>query len=163
MEKIYILLVEDQREVLQAVSKDLAYFERAFVIEECESATEAMSIMESIDRKGDFVALIISDHVMPEISGVDFLIGVNKNDRFKETRKVLLTGLATHQDTIRAINDAAIDQYIEKPWKSEVLVASVKKWLTEFILLKGIDYQPYIEFLDPELLFENLKRYSGSL
>lgn len=158
MEKIYILLVEDQREVLQAVAKDLSDFEDVFLIEECESAAEAKSIMETTYRSGDYVALIIADHVMPEKSGVDFLIDVNKDDRFAETRKILLTGLATHQDTIRAINSAAIDHYLEKPWKSSVLKEAVKKTLTEFILAKGIDYLPYLKHLDRTVLFETLRK-----
>lgn len=158
MEKIYILLVEDQREVLQAVAKDLSEFEDIFLIEECESAAEAKSIMETTYRNGDYVALIVADHVMPEKSGIDFLIDVNKDDRFADTRKILLTGLATHQDTIRAINSAAIDLYLEKPWKSSVLKEAVKKTLTEFILAKGIDYQPYLKHLDQTVLFEILRK-----
>lgn len=159
MEKIYILLVEDQREVLQAVAKDLSFFEDAFVIEECESAAEAKSIMETIYKNGDYVALIVADHVMPDKSGIDFLIDVNSDDRFSDTRKILLTGLATHQDTIRAINSAAINHYLEKPWKSGVLKETVKKMVTEFILAKGIDYQPYLmTYLDQAVLFEWLRR-----
>jgi two-component system, chemotaxis family, chemotaxis protein CheY len=158
MEKMYILLVEDQREVLQAVAKDLAYFEDAFVIEECESAAEAKSVMEEVDRNGDYVALVIADHVMPSKSGIDFLIEINNDDRFDETRKILLTGLATHQDTIRAINSAAINHYLEKPWKSAVLTETVRKMITEFILVKGVDYRPYLSFLDQTLLFESLRR-----
>jgi two-component system, chemotaxis family, chemotaxis protein CheY len=158
MENIYILLVEDQREVLQAVAKDLEFFEDAFVIEECESAAEAWTLMQAISKEGDHVALIISDHVMPDKSGVEFLVEVNSDDRFKSTRKILLTGLATHQDTIRAINQAAIQMYLEKPWKSEDLVASVRKLVTEYMLEKGIDYDPYIKYLDASTLFEIIRK-----
>lgn len=158
MESIYILLVEDQREVLQAVAKDIEFFEDGFVIEECESAAEAWALMQAIDKKGDRVALIISDHVMPNKSGVDFLIEVNADDRFRTTRKMLLTGLATHQDTIRAINQAAIHKYLEKPWKSENLVGSVRILLTEYLLEKGINYEPYIKYLDTGTLFEYIRK-----
>jgi len=158
MENIYILLVEDQREVLQAVAKDLEFFEDAFVIEECESAAEAWTLMQAIDKKGDDVALIISDHVMPEKSGVEFLVEVNSDERFKSTRKILLTGLATHRDTIRAINQAAIHNYLEKPWKSEDLIASVRKLVTEYMLEKGIDYEPYLKYLDATTLFEIIRK-----
>ncbi|MDX2247102.1 MAG: response regulator [Bacteroidia bacterium] len=158
MEKIYIILVEDQREVLQAVAKDMEYFEDAFMIEECESAAEALSLMENVDKKGNLVALVISDHVMPDKSGVDFLIEINNDLRFQHTRKILLTGLATHQDTIRAINHAAIDKYYEKPWKSEALIAGVKTLITGFILEKGVDYRPYLPYLDPVVLFDSLRK-----
>ncbi|MEZ4773381.1 MAG: response regulator [Bacteroidia bacterium] len=158
MEKIYIILVEDQREVLQAVAKDLEFFEDAFVIEECESADEAFQLMERVDKQGYMVGLVISDHVMPGKSGVDFLIEVKNDVRFQHTRKILLTGLATHQDTIRAINLAAIDKYFEKPWKSEELIAGVKTMLTGFILEKGVDYRHFLPWLDQVVLFESLRK-----
>ncbi len=63
------------------------------------------------------IALIISDHVMPGKTGVELLTDVSKDGRFGFTRKVLLTGQATHTDTINAINSAGIDRYFEKPCK----------------------------------------------
>ncbi len=158
METIYIMLVEDQREVRQAVAKDLEFFEDAFVIEECEGAAEAWTLMQAIENRGDHVALIISDHVMPEKSGIDFLVEVNSDDRFRSTRKILLTGLATHQDTIRAINQASIHKYLEKPWKSEDLVGNVRRLLTEYIMEKGIDYKSFANYLDANTLFESIRK-----
>lgn len=157
MEKIVIVLIEDQREVLEAIAKDLAPLEDAFMIEECDSADEAGELMENLDSEGDYVALIISDHIMPGKTGVDFLIEMNEDPRFEATKKILLTGLATHQDTINAINNAAIDRYIEKPWNAANLMNYVKELITEFILKKGIDYTPYVQHLDQTVLFNKLK------
>ncbi|MCP3933445.1 MAG: response regulator [Bacteroidetes bacterium] len=158
MEKIYIICVEDQREVLHAIVKDLSVFEEIFPIEECETAVEAEELLDEIDAEGDNVGVIVSDHVMPGKSGVDFLIEINKDPRFRHTRKLLLTGLATHEDTINAINNADIDRFIEKPWLAEKLVKYVRILLTEFILEKGIDYHKYLNVLDKNLLFRKLRR-----
>lgn len=158
MERIYILLVEDQREVLRAIANDLEEFENAFVLEECNSADEAWEVLEKIDAEGNQVALIVSDHVMPKETGVDFLIRVNRDARFKHTRKILLTGLATHQDTIQAINRAAIHRYIEKPWKKEQLVQISKMLITEFLLDSGIDYLEYRSYLDQETLLRHIQQ-----
>jgi two-component system chemotaxis response regulator CheY len=148
MEKIYILCVEDQREVLDAVIQDLAVFEEKLKLEECESASEALTLMEEIIQEGDHVAVVISDHIMPGKTGVELLTEIKKDGRFPKTRKVLLTGLATHQDTIEAINQAAIDRYIEKPWTREHLENTVKILLTQYILENGIDYQDFTPVLD---------------
>lgn len=94
---------------------------------------------------------------MPGQTGVDFLIDLKKDPRFRDTRTILLTGLATHQDTIRAINQAGIDHYIEKPWKSETLTGFVKELLTHFILDKGMGYEPYLPVLDKSVLFHRLR------
>lgn len=158
MEIINIIVIEDQREVLQAISKDLIILEAAFSVEECESAAEAKQVMEEAYQKGDYIALIISDQVMPSKTGVEYLIEVHRDPRFTGTRKMLLTGLATHGDTIEAINKAHIDKYIGKPWKTDQLLQSVKTLLTEFILEKGIPYEQYLEYLDKAVLFEKLRR-----
>ncbi len=158
MDRLYILCIEDQREVLNAIVEELSAFEDAFLIEECESAAEAEELLEEIEAEGDHLALVISDHVMPGKSGVDFLIELEKDERFEASRKILLTGLATHQDTIKAINWAAIDRYIEKPWSSETLLRYVKELLTEYLIERGINYQPYLPLLDQATLYELLRR-----
>ena len=157
MEKIYIICIEDQSEVLHTVMDHLSAFEEYLTIEECESAAEAKELVEEIDAEGDFVGVIVSDHAMPVQTGVDFLIELNEDSRFKDSKKILLTGQATHMDTIQAINKAAIDKYIEKPWQKETLVALVSTMLTEFIIKKGISYEPFLPVLDKPRLFESLK------
>ncbi|GAB4424043.1 MAG: response regulator [Bacteroidia bacterium] len=160
MERLYIICIDDQREVLDAISKDLAPLEGPFLIEECESAEEALDVLEDIDAEGGYPAVIVSDHVMPEKNGVEFLVEVNQDSRFVATKKILLTGLATHQDTIQAINYAAIDKYIEKPWKADALVQQVRILLTSYILDKGLDYEPFRSYLDLPTLLEKLRKSS---
>jgi len=162
MEKIFIIIVDDQREVLDTVYQELAGFDEKFNVEECESAEEVMELMEDIDANGDYPAVIISDHVMPGKSGVELLTEISADIRFEFSKKILLTGLATHEDTINAINNADIDRYIEKPWKPEALVKTVKVLLTRYILAKGIDYNPYMDYLDQETLLKGLRDSTGS-
>jgi len=157
MEKLMIICVDDQREVLNALTKDLALFEEFTDIEECDSGQEALDVMDEIDAEGAFTAVIISDHVMPDMTGVEFMAKVNKDGRFKHTKKILLTGLATHKDTIEAINKAGIDRYIEKPWSKENLIRNVKELLTEFLFDQGIDYEPFRKVIDQATLLERLK------
>lgn len=157
MENIIILCVDDQPEVLDAVVRDLRPLQKFFRIEEAGSADEAKKIADETARAGDCVGLVISDCVMPGESGVELLGAIFRDDRFAGTKKILLTGQATHADTIRAINEARIDNYFEKPWKPEELVASARKLLTQFILKKGIDYKDFLPALDQATLLENLR------
>ena len=157
MEKITILCVDDQAEVLDSVVRDLRPLQAFFRVEEAGSAEEAKKILDETSRSGDFVGLVISDHVMPGETGVELLGAVYRDDRFADTKKILLTGQANHADTIRAINEARIDNYFEKPWKPEDLVATAKKLLTQFILKKGIDYKDFMPVLDQAVLLENLR------
>ncbi len=157
MDKIFIICVEDQREVLNAVLKDLEPFEGAFFLEGCESAGEAEALLDEIDAKGDYVGLMVCDHVMPGKSGVELLIQVNNDPRFKHTKKLLLTGLATHQDTINAINNAAIDRYIEKPWNVETLQKQARVLLTLFLFDQGLGYERFLPYLDQETVLGRLR------
>ena len=133
------------------------------------------SVFECIDGKnihrdnvclhvgaGTFVPVkseFISDHVMPgDEVGVDLLRYVDTDVRFSKTRKILLTGQAGHADTIRAINEAHIDNYFDKPWKADELLLAAKKLLTQFILDCGLEYEDYMSILDQEVLLSHLKR-----
>lgn len=158
MEKLFIICVEDQREVLNTISSHLSVFEEYVELEECESAAEAEELIEEIDANGDMLAVIISDHVMPGKSGVDFLISIQEDGRFGATKKILLTGQATHVDTIEAINRAAINNYIEKPWKANDLTSKVSMLLTEFVVESGLNYEDYVPILDNQRLFDLLKQ-----
>lgn len=160
MDRIYIICIEDQREVLESIISDLESLEPQFEIEACETAAEAHELLDELDGEGNFVGLIVSDHVMPGQTGVEFLIELHKDSRFRNTKKLLLTGLATHQDTINAINNAAIDRFIEKPWSKQILIQYAKTLLTEFIFEKGISYEKYLPQLDQLVMFERLKRNS---
>jgi len=157
MEKINIICVDDEREVLESVSRDLDYFSDMFNIEECESAFECLALLEALDAQQEYVALIISDHIMPEKSGVELLTEVAKDNRFLGTKKLLLTGLATQADTIQAINNAKLDNFLEKVWDPKELLQMVKELITEYIVEKGIDYEEYIEKLDAPTLYRLLK------
>lgn len=156
MERLNIICVDDQREVLRTLMKDIEEIAEYINVEECESAEEAWELMEEIEDDGDYVALIISDHVMPGKNGVDFLIEVNNDSRFISTKKVLLTGLATQKETISAINNAGIDNYFEKPWKGDSLLTIIKKLLTIFIIEKGMEYMKYTPILDQPTLYAQI-------
>ena len=158
METPSILCVDDPPEVLHTLRNDLELFAGPFGLFECESAAEGWELLEEIDAEDGGVGVIVCDHVMPEKSGVDFLGEVEEDARFTHTKKMLLTGLATHQDAIQAINRAGLDCYIEKPWDPEQLIGSVRKLMTEFIVQAGVEYQSLMEVLDQQVLYRELRK-----
>lgn len=158
METINIICVDDQEEVLDTVTRDLRSLEKFFRIESANSAEDCLSLMKTITERGDFVGVVISDHVMPNTTGIDLLGKISKSPKYPHIRKVLLTGLATHADTIRAINEASIDKYFEKPWNAEDLLKTVKVLLTDFVIDSGFEYEDYIAGLDSDELLNKLKK-----
>lgn len=152
MEKLHILCVDDQRDVLLSITRDLDPLADWTVVEECESADEALEVLEDLETNGHALALIVCDHIMPGMLGVDFLARVEHGGRHPHAKKALITGQATHADTINAINIAKIDAYIEKPWKSDELRALCRRLLTEFIFDARMDAAPYHRVADPAVL-----------
>ena len=157
METINIICVDDQQEVLDSVMRDLRPLASHVRLEEASSVADCMQLLEQIDDDGDHVALVISDQVMPGETGTELLGRIAADRRFAKTRKVLLTGQASHADTINAINDGHIDNYIEKPWQAEKLVAVVKRLLTLYVLDAGLDHTAYMPVLDTTTLFSKLR------
>ena len=157
METLNIICVDDQQEVLDSVMRDLRPLTPHVRLEEASSVADCMQLIDQIDDDGDHVAIVISDQVMPGETGTELLGKVASDRRFTKTRKVLLTGQATHADTINAINDGHIDNYIEKPWQPEKLLATVKRLLTLYVLDAGLDHTEYMPVLDPTTLFTKLR------
>ena len=157
METINIICVDDQQEVLDSVMRDLRPLTPLIRLEEASGVEDCLNLMEQIDSDGDYVGIVISDQVMPEANGTELLAKVAADRRFAKTRKVLLTGQATHADTINAINDGHIDNYIEKPWQPEKLLAVVKRLLTLYVLDAGLDHTEYMPVLDTTTLFSKLR------
>jgi two-component system chemotaxis response regulator CheY len=157
METINIICVDDQQEVLDSVMRDLRPLTSHVRLEEASSVADCMQLIDQIDEDGDHIAIVISDQVMPGETGTELLGKITADRRFSKTRKVLLTGQATHADTINAINDGHIDNYIEKPWQPEKLLAVVKRLLTLYVLDAGLDHNEYMPVLDATTLFSKLR------
>lgn len=92
MEKLNVICVDDQREVLSAVLQDLEPLNQWLNVEDCESAGEALELMDEFDAEGEMIALIISDHVMPGKTGVELLTDVSKDGRLALRGKCFLPG-----------------------------------------------------------------------
>ena len=156
MSRLVILCIEDEDEVRDAVVRDLEAFEPTFFVEMAEDADDARQVVEEIAAAEDTIALVIADHRLPGMQGTDFLIELHGSAETATARKVLLTGQAGHEDTIRAINEASLDHYISKPWTEEELHSVVREQLTEFVLENVEDVLPYVAILDGARLLQRL-------
>lgn len=156
--KLYILCVDDEKDILEAVENDLAPLEDFFHLELANSTAEAESMIKKIHAAGDRVGVIFCDHVMPTENGVDLLVRLHKSDDTQAMRKVLLTGQAGLEATIKAINEAGLQHYVSKPWDAAELVRIAKNQLTEYILSEGINPNPYMPALDHVRLSHGLRR-----
>ncbi len=117
-EPLKILFVDDEENILKSLT-------RLFMDEEYEILT-ASSGAAGLAVLGDNpdVALIVSDQRMPQMTGVEFL--EKARVLAPEAVRIILTGYADGQSAIDAINRAAANRYISKPWDDGELVTMVK-------------------------------------
>ena len=78
-------------------------------------------------------SVVISDFMMPEMNGIDFLLEVKK--LYNDISLILLTGYADKENAIRAINEVGLYKYIEKPWDNGALIYDIKNAIERSSLL----------------------------
>lgn len=110
-----IIAVDDDPNVLRAISRDLkTRYRKDYRVLSTESANEALQTTEDLKKKGEVVALFVSDQRMPEMLGVEFL--EKALPLFPNAKRVLLTAYSDTDAAIKAINDVHLDYYLLKPW-----------------------------------------------
>ncbi|EKM32209.1 response regulator, partial [Vibrio harveyi] len=142
--------------------QDLMPFEENFVVEGAESVTEAKQVIEEMAEDGIQLALILCDHIMPEQTGISFLIELSQNGDTKSSRKLLLTGQAGLEDTVEAINHASLDYYIAKPWKGEELRDAIVSQLTAFMIENDDNLLSWTSILDAEAILNAMAQRRAS-
>ncbi|MCS6905328.1 MAG: SpoIIE family protein phosphatase [Bacteroidia bacterium] len=126
MEKPIILCVDDEKSVLNGLRDELKFeLGEKYSIEISESGKEALLVLDDVLQQGIEVPVVISDQLMPEMKGDEFLIQVHQ--RKPEIRKILLTGQATAEAVGNAVNKARLYRYIAKPWDAKDLVMTVEQ------------------------------------
>ncbi|HEX9075014.1 MAG TPA: FAD-dependent oxidoreductase [Anaerolineae bacterium] len=115
MAKPVILAIDDDRNVLNAVDRDLRQkYGRDYRILKADSGAAALESVKALQQRGEMVALFVADQRMPEMTGLQFLEQARL--LFPEAKKILLTAYADTEAAIRAINKVALDYYLMKPW-----------------------------------------------
>src|SRR3984957_1785277 len=115
MGKPVILAVDDDVSVLEMVVQDLRrQYGANYRIQRAASGQAALDTCDQLKKRGDTVALFVSDQRMPGMSGVEFL--GKAMEYFPDAKRALLTAYADTEAAIQAINTAKINYYLTKPW-----------------------------------------------
>jgi len=124
-----ILYVDDEPENLRVFELT---FRRDFDILTAESGEAALEILNQHP-----VAVILSDHKMPGMTGVEFL--ARARDMAPETIRMLVTAYGSAETLAHAINDGSIYRYVAKPWEPEEMRVAIQRGLEVFRLKKNHD------------------------
>lgn len=110
-----LLTVDDDPEVSRALARDLRQrYAEDYRVRRAESGPAALDALKELKLRGDRVALLLADHRMPEMTGVEFL--EQARQLYPNARRMLLTAYADTDAAIGAINRADVHYYLLKPW-----------------------------------------------
>ncbi|MDY6791012.1 MAG: response regulator [Thermodesulfobacteriota bacterium] len=117
-----ILVVDDQQIIRDMLENTLS--RESYTVYCAGSAEEALKILsqESID-------VVISDEVMPGMTGTQFLAVVRK--AYPDVIRIILTGHASLESAMRAINEGEIYRFLTKPCNLVDLSVTIRQALQQ--------------------------------
>lgn len=139
MSKCVILCVDDEQMVLKSLESQLMHeFGAQYHIELAEGGAEALDLMDELSMDGYATLVIVSDWLMPEMKGDEFLIKAHQ--RFPHVLTLMLTGQADQEAIARAQSAAQLYKLIHKPWDAADLIDAIKSGLAKNGGAQGIDH-----------------------
>lgn len=117
VEQCKVLFVDDEPAVTNSVRRVLRG--EPYEVLTANSVQYALSIMENT-----VIDIVVSDEKMPGISGSEFLTIVRL--RYPDVVRIILTGEASLEAAVDAINNASIFRFMRKPCKASELKACLK-------------------------------------
>jgi two-component system, probable response regulator PhcQ len=121
-----VLIVDDDPNLLDSLRRALR--REPYTVLTAQSSQEALGILESTP-----VDVIISDQNMPGMSGTDFLKCVCA--RYPAITRFMLTGKATLDNAVDAINNGGISRFFQKPCDPVDLIISIRQGLQHHKLM----------------------------
>lgn len=115
-----VLFVDDEPRVTESLKRALR--KEPYEILSANSANEGLKVLarEPVD-------VVISDEKMPGMPGSEFLAVVRK--LYPETIRIILTGGASMEAAIRAINEGEIYRFLTKPCNEVDLAITIRQAL----------------------------------
>lgn len=121
MSSAQLLLVDDEPGLREAVKDYLT--ESGFSVQVASNAREGWELMQQNTPE-----LVISDIMMPQVDGYQFLKQLRDDPRFKALPVIFLTAKGMTGDRIQGYQ-ARCDAYLSKPFDPDELVAIVENLL----------------------------------
>ena len=131
-ERIPVLVIVDDEEMVLTSLRSFLTLETDYEVLGFDAPDKALEAVRARP-----IDLVISDYLMPQMTGIDFLLEVKKLQPF--ATRILLTGYADKQNAIRAINEVGLYQYVEKPWDNEDLKLVIQNGLERRFLMEQLE------------------------
>ncbi len=119
-----VMLIEDDRVISNFLQHLLK--RRGFLTQHASDGKKAAEMLEEITPPN----LIIVDLMLPFIDGFELIQKIRNKDEWAEIPIIVVTAKTQEQDITRAFEMGAND-YLVKPFRTQELIARVKRFVTE--------------------------------
>lgn len=126
--RIAVLFVDDEPPALRAIERAMS--RTAYEVLSAATPAEALQIMGS--RRVD---VMVSDIDMPEMSGLELAQLVRKDH--PHVVRMLLTGHATMEKALQAINEGEVARFFTKPFDANLFVDAMDKFIERILRLRS--------------------------
>ncbi len=120
-----ILIVDDELNVVTALKR--ALLEEPYEVHSAQNGIEALEILKSEQFK-----VIISDERMPVMDGAE-LLSIAR-ERYPNTIRMMLTGHASLEATVAAVNRGEVYRFFTKPWNDVELLMAIRTAIEKYDL-----------------------------
>lgn len=151
----YKIIIVDDEKIVTSTLKNLLIIEADYAPVIFNSPIDAIEYLKKSDAD-----LIISDFLMPEMNGIEFL-RIAK-EFHPGASLILLTGYADKESAINAINDIGLYRYIEKPWNNDDLLLCIKNGIERSHLQEKLE-QKINELSDAKQKLQNYNEQLESI
>ena len=111
-----ILVVDDEDSVRDSLT---AVLEReGYTVRQASGGEEGLQVLREHP-----VQLVISDHNMPDMSGIEFFRLIR--ERHPHVCRIMLTGDPERETIIRAVNEGEVYRFLPKPWNNTMIRVTV--------------------------------------
>ncbi|MDQ1289020.1 MAG: response regulator [Actinomycetota bacterium] len=125
-----ILLVDDEHRLLDGLRRSLR---GRYVISTASSGHEGLELVNDSLAEGNAFAVVVSDMMMPGMSGAEFLTSVRPLS--PDTVLMVLSGQADLTSTINAVNNANLFRFLTKPIESQEFTQALDAALRQHQLI----------------------------
>lgn len=124
--KDVVLIVDDEPNVVASLKRVL--IDEPYEIRSAVNGARGLDIL----RHGGEIKVVISDEKMPAMSGTEFLSWVK--EYYPDTVRIMLTGFASLESAMKAVNEGEIYRFFAKPWNETELKLAVRAALEKYDL-----------------------------
>ncbi len=123
---VRLLAVDDNPVNLSIIGKICAFYKIDYTLH--QNPQTVMDLLYREKEQGRKFDIIILDHLMPVINGLELATQIKSDEHFKQSKLMLLTSSGVRGDAKKS-HHIGFSAYHSKPIRSEILIQSIKHML----------------------------------